>query len=190
MTPEPIFADCHTAFHASRSSGTRPLEDIKWIVLHDTEGGTAQGVAAYFAQKPNPKTGQPGGSAHLVVDELACYRTLANNEIPWAAPGANTNGFHIEQCGYAKWSAVIWGKHRKTLQRAAYKTAFHCHKFGIPPRFVAAAALKRGVKGVTTHAECTKAFGGDHTDPGPLWPRRLFMRYVNQYYNELAAGQA
>ena len=47
---------------------------------------------------------------------------------------------------------------------------------------------------VTTHAEVTKAskrldpahaWWYTHTDPGPLWPRRLFMRLVRQYHAAL-----
>ena len=182
---DPIQADCRVGFKASRHSGTRPADSIRWIVLHDTEGGTAWSVARFFADPREPNQGGPSGSAHLVVDDEACYRCLSNEQVPWAAPGANQKGFHIEQVGYAKWSLIVWKKHLKTLQRAAYKTAFHCHKFGIPPRFVAADALKQGFPGVTTHAECTKAFGGDHTDPGPLWPRTLFMGLVKNYYRQL-----
>jgi hypothetical protein len=150
--------------------------------MHDEENASAAAAAAWFA---NPHS---RGSAHLCVDDRECYRTLGNAQIPWGAPGANTFGFHIEQAGFARWSAAIWKTHVVTLRRAAYKTALHCHTFGIPPQFVDASGLRHGVKGITTHAECTKAFGGDHTDPGPFWPRRLFMSYVRRYYGELATS--
>jgi hypothetical protein len=121
------------------------------------------------------------------VDDASCYRTLDNDQVPWGAKGANYAGFHIEQCGYAKWSAVIWKKHMNTLRRAAYKTALHCHYFNIPVRWVPAAGLKAGTKGITTHAECSKAFGGDmHHDPGKGWPRVLFMGLVSYYHAKLA----
>jgi hypothetical protein len=174
-----IKADCLTTYHASRTSGARMLSDVRLIVLHDTEGGTAESVARYFA---SPKA---GGSTHLVVDNYDCYRTLRNEEVPWGAPGANQQGFHIEQCGYAKWSAPIWIRNTLTLRRAAYKTAYHCQLFDIPPIFRKAAGLKAGAAGITTHAECSKAFGGDHSDPGPFWPRRVFMQLVRGYYKEL-----
>jgi hypothetical protein len=72
------------------------------------------------------------------------------------------------------------------LQRAAYKAALHCEVFNITPAFRTAEELKRGMSGITTHAEVTKAFGpkGGHTDPGLFWPRRLFMRYVRDFYAE------
>lgn len=178
----PIAADCLTTFHATRSSGVRRTSEIRWIVMHDAEAKSAEGVARFFAS--------PGatGSAHLVVDDVACYRTLLNEAVPWGAPGANTHGFHIEQCGFARWSAVVWTSHLATLNRAAYKAAFHCVKFGIPVRFVDAAGLKAKRAGITTHAECTRAFGGNHTDPGLFWPRRLFMLRVAAYHRALVAA--
>ena len=175
----PVDALCDTTYTAAHNSGVRKPEDIRLVVLHSTEGGTAESVARYFT------TPQSGGSAHLVVDDLDCYRCLRNIDIPWGAPGANTAGFHIEQCGYARWTKAEWLEHDLTLRRAAYKAALHANHFGIPLQWLSAAGLKRGLRGVTTHADCSQAFGGDHTDPGPFWPRRYFMRLVNGYYGDL-----
>jgi N-acetylmuramoyl-L-alanine amidase len=187
-----VAAPCSRAFFpAFHNSGTRSLTDIFWIVLHDEEAPTARSSAEYFR---NPRS---GGSAHLCSDDQECYRCLANETIPWGASsafGANTHGFHIEQAGYAKWSAVVWRKHWRALNRAAYKTAVHCKLFGIPVRFVTAAHLP-GMQGITTHAEISKAsrrldpadaWTYSHTDPGPFWPRRLFMRRVGYYHSRLA----
>jgi N-acetylmuramoyl-L-alanine amidase len=176
----PISAPCSRRFRAVHTSGRRDPRRVRWIVLHDEEAKTAVAAAAWFA---NPES---QGSAHLCVDDAICFRTLDDADIAWGAPGANEDGFHIEQAGFARWSAVIWRQHRQTLQRAAYKTAMHCHAFGVPPRFVTAPALRNGNPGITTHAECSKAFGGDHTDPGRFWPRRQFMFLVRRYYDELA----
>lgn len=152
--------------------------------MHDAEAASARGVAQFFASRTAT------GSAHLVIDDASCYRCLLNEEIPWAAPGANTHGFHIEQCGFARWSMVVWRSHLATLNRAAYKTAYHCRLFGIPVRFVDAAGLRAKRAGITTHAECTRAFGGTHTDPGPFWPRRLFMMRVAVYHRALVQASA
>lgn len=181
ITSEPIATDCHSTYHAAHTSGTRPLREIDLIVVHSTEGGTARSVAMYFKGKDS------GGSAHLVVDDNSCYRCLSDAEIPWGAPGANYHGFHIEQCGYAKWTTVLWSNtHRKTLMRSAYKAAYHCRKYGIAVRFLSAANLKAGSRnGITTHNECSVAFGGNHHDPGTGWPRVLYMTMVRAYYTSL-----
>lgn len=175
----PLSANCNTDYTAFRKSGTRKVEDIKWIVLHDTEGGSAESVARFF---DSPKA---QGSAHLVVDDSECYRCLKDTEIAWGAPGANTKGFHIEQCGYAHWTEAQWMEHSDTIDRAAYKTAYHCLKFGIPTAWRSAADLKANKEGITSHLECSKAFGGNHTDPGPNWPRYYFMKRVRLYYESL-----
>jgi N-acetylmuramoyl-L-alanine amidase len=186
-----VAAPCNREFlPAAHSSGERLNTQVYWIVLHDEEAPTARSAAEYF------KSQQSGGSAHLCVDDAECYRCLSNAAIPWGATssfGANTHGFHIEQAGYARWSAIVWRKHWRTLDRAAYKTAVHCKVFNIPTQFVTASQLP-GTHGITTHAEVTKAsqrldaahaWWYSHTDPGPLWPRRWFMRRVRLHYASL-----
>lgn len=174
-----ITRECRTTYRAAHHSGTRDTKKIDWIVMHSTEGGTAESVARYFS------TPESGGSAHLVVDDQTCFRCLPNNVIAWGAPGANVNGFHIEQCGFAAWTAEEWAKHETMLHRAAYKAAIHAHLFNIPVRtFVTAEGLKAGHRGITTHAEVSRAFpndAGNHHDPGLNWPRYHFMNLVRQY---------
>jgi hypothetical protein len=181
LTTDPIKADCLTDYHAAHHSGTRPLGEITLVVLHSTEGGTAKSVAQYFTSPSS------GGSAHLVVDDNHCYRCLTNDQVPWAAPGANTNGFHIEMCGHASWTAAQWKQHLGTLKRAAYKTALHCRLFGIQPVFVNATGLERGREGITTHAEVSAAFPHDsaHHDPGVDWPRISFMQWASMFWKQL-----
>jgi hypothetical protein len=174
----PYSDNCNTAFHASKNSGKRPLSVIDLIVMHATQGGTARSNASYFSGA------KAQGSAQLVVDDYACYRCLADDEIPWGAPGANYHGLHIEQCAFTSWLKTMWSTtHRRTLFRAAYKAALHCKRYGIKTRFLTASNLKTGMRnGITTHAECTKAFGGTHTDPGTGWPRLFFMTTVKSFY--------
>lgn len=174
-------AACKRTFTAAHHSGPRGNAKVKWVVLHTTEGDTAAGAAAWFA---NPKS---AGSAHLVVDDDTCYRTLPNRMIPWAAPGANTNGIHIEMAGHARWTANEWRARVWTVKRAAYKTAAHCHEYGVPLRWVGKWGLRAGRKGVTTHKDCSDAFGGDHWDPGAGFPKTLFMGYARTYLNQMRA---
>ena len=174
----PCSREFYKAYHIGKDS-PRKLKEIIWIVLHDEEAATARAAATYF------KSSKSGGSAHLCVDDNECYRCLANEDIPWGAPGANTQGFHIEQAGFAKWSAVIWRSHLRTLKRAAYKSALHCKQFDIPVQFCLAADLKRNKPGITTHREVSKAFDGDHSDPGPFYPTTLFMYWCRRYRREL-----
>jgi hypothetical protein len=164
-------------FPADKTSGHRSLSEIRWVVIHDTESGanTAASVARYFHST------SAQGSAHLVIDDDSCYRSLENNQVPWAAPGANVKGFHIELCARARWTRQQWLDHSDMLARAAYKTALHCQRFGLPAQYRVASGLKLGLKGITTHAQCTKAFGGSHTDPGLSFPIDWFIDKVQDY---------
>lgn len=174
----PIHTPCNTTYEpAAHSSGTRPLSAVRLIVLHDTEGGSASSIAHYF-QSP-----ASGGSAHLVIDDAGCYRCLKNDQIPWGAPGANDDGFHIEQCGYAHWTREQWLSHGVMLERVAYKAAVHCKLFHIPAKFVDHYGILAGHRGITTHAEVTKAFPkiGNHTDPGPNYPIHHEIDLIHGY---------
>lgn len=178
----PIKQSCDGSYRAVRTSGTRDPKTIKWIVVHDTEGGSAKGVALMFAAE------SAVASTHLVVDELECYRMLEDNDIPWGAPGANTYGYHIEHVGWARWPREEWLAHETTLRRGAFKAAIRCVRYGIPVRWVGKWGLKLGRKGLTTHADCSAAFKpGGHTDPGVSFPKDIYLAYVKEYVAELQA---
>ena len=182
LRPEqPIKASCLRDFTAIRTSGTRSLSVIRWIVIHSTEGSSARSSAQWFT---NPET---QGSAHLLVDDLECYRTLNNDIIPWGAPGANTMGWHLELSGKAAFSQSQWLDRKKTLRRGAFKAARHAKQFGIPIKMLSAAEIKQGKKGFVTHALCTQAFNtpGGHSDPGPNFPRDTFMQMTAEFAAEL-----
>lgn len=181
----PISAACSRKYTAVHNSGSRPLSAIKWIVLHSTEGPTAESAASWFA---NPAS---EGSAHLVVDNDACFRCMANDDVPWAAPGANENGLHIEQAGYAAWTRTDWRANDLTLRRAAYKAAQHAKMFNIPLRWVGPVGLRLGRKGLTTHRDISYAWpvqaraAGFHTDPGENYPKDIFLAYATQYLAQM-----
>lgn len=173
---------CLTKYKAVHSSGARTSALVRYIVLHSTEGDTAQGAAEWFTNEAS------GGSANLVVDDKVCYRTLDDLRIPWAAPPLNTAGFHIEQAGYAKWTRAQWMAHAVTIDRAAYKASLRCQRFKIPPVLLDVARLKADFAkhtptgGVVTHATISAAFhDSTHTDPGAGYPMDQFLRRLSFY---------
>jgi N-acetylmuramoyl-L-alanine amidase len=177
---QPIGASCRRRFTAVHNQGTRPLSRITHIVLHSTEGGTAAGAATWFA---NPAS---RGSAHLCVDDHECFRTLDDARIPKGAPGVNTDGFHIEHAGFARWRRQKWMSHEQTLRRGAFKAAFHAVKFGVPLRLLTANDLRHGRSGFVTHATVSQAFTpGGHTDPGRGFPLDHYMRLVKEFVREI-----
>jgi hypothetical protein len=179
--PQAFEALCLRDFKAFRTQGTRAASQIRLIIIHSTEGHSARSSANWFA---NPRS---EGSAHILVDDNECYRTLDDTVIPWGAPGANTRGFHIEHSGFAKWDRAKWMSHEQTLRRGAFKSAFHAIKFGIPIRLLNADDLKRGRSGFATRATVTKFHPskGRHTDPGPGFPLDFYMELVKEFAAEI-----
>lgn len=177
---------CLPEYRASRHSGKRKLNELRFVVLHSTEQSvsdvadplSALPVARYFASRAAK------GSAHLVVGDIDCYRVLRDDYVPWAAPPLNRSGYHVEIVGRAEWTRDEWYLHAQALERAARAVAVVCRTYGIPTRFLGPAELKRlgphpdvGHGGVTTHAAVSRAFGqSDHSDPGPRFPISFFMR--------------
>jgi hypothetical protein len=144
---------------------------IDLIVIHDMQmaetGSSAEICANYFAG-PNA----PQASAHYCVDadsEVQCVRDM---DVAWHAPGANHQGIGIEQPGWANFQTNEWldAYGHAMLQRVAALTRSLCDGYGVPIVFLRAADLAAGKRGITTHFECSQAFGGDHWDPGPGYP--------------------
>lgn len=184
---DPLGHECRSGFPAYHHEGERSQTKIRYIVLHSTEGGTAQSVARYFMQP------QSGGSANIVVDDYACYRSLADTIVPWGAPPLNTFGFHIEQCGFAAWPRWRWLLHRNTIRRAAYKAAQRVKWYGIPIHVPTVDELRKEYDasmqdgrppygGIVTHRLVDEAFHqSSHTDPGSGYPLDVFLTYLRRY---------
>lgn len=147
--------------------------DTRWVVLHTIEGPeaptSAEGCANYFA---NP--GNRTASTQFCVDTDSTVRCAELDKVVAGAVGANHKGIHIEQAGVAAQSPAEWRdtySMRMVLGQTAPLVAALCVLFDIPVQFVKADGLRAGVRGVTTHAECWKAFGGDYrSDPGEHYP--------------------
>lgn len=182
MSPSGSLATPCTVRRARHDSGPRRPSWIRHVVIHSTEGGTAKSVAAFFATTAQAST-------QLVVDDRDCYRCVPDLVIPWGAPGVNRSGLHIEHCGFARWPRAEWLLHRPMLERSAYRAARWCWTFRIPRRWLTLAELKSGRSGFCTHLDASRAFppNAGHHDPGPGFPRDLYLELVAGYYRELAA---
>ena len=176
---QPIEAACSRRYTAVRQSGKRSLSQIGLIVIHCTESNNARSSAQWFENT------RAQGSAHLVLDDIECFRTLDNDVIPWGAKGANTRGFHIEIAGFARWNTNEWMRHSGALRRAASKAALHAKKFDIPIRWLSPAQARAGQKGFVTHVICSEAFGGDHHDPGRNFPKDQLLAWTKEYAEKL-----
>lgn len=183
-------APCKQGPRASKDSGPRTASQIKWVVLHSAEASddagpdtTAEGVANWFARP------EATASTQLAVDRDSCVRMLPDLIIPWGASGANTNGLHVEICGRAGWTRGQWLSRHTMLDRAAAKVAVWCHVYSIPVAYRGAVALRLGRRGITTHKDVNAAFHkGTHWDPGPNFPRDVFLQLVNAHLHTLTSA--
>jgi len=167
---------------AKNDSGPRKASSIRLVVIHSAEGSSAAGVASFFA-------GSAQASTQLAADDKECYRMLPDLVIPWGAPGANSDGLHIEICGFAKWDRAQWRGHEPMLRRSAFKVAKWCWLYGISARWLSDKQLANGsARGLTTHVQVAKVFKkSNHWDPGPGFPKDLFLVWVEDYLAEIKA---
>src|SRR6266508_1878210 len=89
---------------------------IKLIVLHSTEGPTAEGGAITLSSSSDV-------SAHLCVGEGVTYRIVPEWLGSCTVQEPNDWTLNIEQVGFAAWSRKKWLQHLNTIKRAAFWTA-------------------------------------------------------------------
>lgn len=165
------------ARHYTRTSGRQ----IDYVVIHDMEtpedSRRAENVAAWFAGPTSPKA-----SPHYNCDDDSTVQSVRDQDIAYHAPGVNHNGIGIENAGRAKQTRAEWldkYSHKMLREQTAPLTRWLCVRYGIPIRFVDAAGLRRGERGITTHLEVSRAFKrSSHWDPGYNFPMDVFLGWV------------
>lgn len=165
----------------TKSSGRRA---VRIIVIHSMEapekGETAENVARYFA------TTDTKASAHICVDSNSIVQSVLDNDVAYAAPGANHDGVQVELSGYARqargeWLDLPFGV--PMLNRAADATAQYCLKYDIPVRHLQDIQLKAGLKGIVGHDQVTRVYKkSTHTDPGSGFPWDYFIACVKAFH--------
>ena len=147
---------------------------VDWIVIHSMEvqkrSGVAKNVAAWFAGDSAPKA-----SAHYCVDNEQIYQCVKETDIAWHAPGANQKGIGVELAGQA---SDTWDDQyaNDVISNGIKLVSDLADRWNIPKVVVLDLDLAKGVRGITTHAEVSKAFKlGNHWDPGPNFPLQDFV---------------
>ncbi len=165
--------------HAHPSNyGRRVRPRTQFITLHCTDGHEGPqkdgDVAAMFAgilAKPR--------SCTYVVDTDSVTECVPPNLTAWhCGHTGNARSEGIELCGRANQTREQWfdALSLPMLNIAARLVAERCKVHSIPIRFVDSELLREGLRGITTHAEVSRAWGESrHTDPGPNFPMQEFI---------------
>jgi hypothetical protein len=160
------------------TSGRDSAIDV--IVIHTMEMAerptSAEDCAHFFATTTNE------ASAHYCVDQDSVVQCVRDSDVAWHAPGANHNGIGIEHAGFAKQTHDEWVGDKASLgllETSAALVAVKCKRYGIPVKWLWVADLKAGRRGITSHANVSKAFGlSTHWDPGPAFPVGRYLQMV------------
>ena len=152
---------------------------IDVVVMHTMEiaerKDAAEICARWFAS-PVSKV-----SAHYCVDADTVVQCVREKDIAWHARGGNTSSIDVELAGFARQRREDWADAYSSavLGRAATLVADACRRRAIPVRWIVAADLAAGSRGITGHSEVSKAHRkSDHWDPGPGFPIERFLGLV------------
>jgi N-acetyl-anhydromuramyl-L-alanine amidase AmpD len=159
--------------NANRSYPT----DIKWIVIHTTEGSEGSESAENGALYDQRRT--DGTSAHFYVDSNSIVQCVKTADISHTARvTGNRHGIHIEICGRAGQSDNQWNDDVSvaTLRQVALLCRTLLNKYSIPIVKLTTSQVASKRVGFCGHNNISDAFGeSDHWDPGPNFPwSRLF----------------
>lgn len=155
---------------------------IRLIVIHTMEApekpGTALSVAHWFAGPSAPQA-----SAHYCLDATDEVQCVHEQDVAWAAPGANNDGIHIEHAGFASQTAIDWADDYSVglLERSARLCAHLCNRFELPAVKLDPEGVLAGLPGICGHVDVTKAYRkSTHTDPGKGFPWATYLGLVSE----------
>lgn len=175
------------------TKATAPRQ-VDWLVMHAAQDAETLGAADSLMRQcaegikirmPDGSIGESRASWHKAFDAKSVTQSVLLEDIAWHASGANRKGIGYEICGDARQTPEEWMDPFSimALELAAWQGSIDCGLFQIPAVFVDAEGLKAGLRGVTTHAEVSKAFpGDDHWDPGPFFPMEHFLSRITWWY--------
>ncbi|HET7230945.1 MAG TPA: N-acetylmuramoyl-L-alanine amidase [Longimicrobium sp.] len=163
---------------------------VRLVVIHDMEfprtASAAEVIAKDFATTSEVK------SAHVCVDTDSIVQCVLDNDVAFAAPGANSDGIQIELAGFAKLTRKEWLSPEGVLvlNMGANAAAQYCLKYDIPVKHLTNKELAdKKNRGLIGHVQATQVFGpkGGHTDPGPGFPWDFFLERVQKHLEARAA---
>jgi hypothetical protein len=165
-------------FEARGHIETHGQQHPQFGVWHSTESHDAAGTRDLEGIVNFWKGQGEGLGAHIIIDKDGNSAFCANpTRTTWAVAHHNTGGVHIELVGFAKFAPKAWFLRRKQLDKLARWMAWLNLEYGIP--------LRLSVNhGWSRHMDQSKAYGGDHWDPGHSFPRQYVLQKAQGYRAE------
>jgi len=149
------------AYSGNYSTASRGVGDIKYIIIHDTEGSYS-GTLSWF------KDPQAQVSAHYVLRSRDGHvaQMVDEKNIAWHVKCFNTSSVGIEHEGYAA-KPETWYTEAMYAESAKL-TAYLADKYNIKKTHTTSTIMGHGEA-----PDCS-----DHTDPGPGWNWSHYMDLV------------
>lgn len=164
---------------------TRGSIDVRVVIIHDTEGNDAPGIAdidgliSFFG-----RTAFTGVNWMVDADgnKAAYLETPSGGHVAPVkfnhAPPAHNWGVGIEMIGKASFTRAKWWTRPKQLMAVARILAYHAEHDGVP--LVHDPTCQHGI---CTHADVSRAFRqSDHTDPGAGFPLGFVIKLARTYH--------
>lgn len=187
--PGMVLKTMRAKFYRGHREGSRP----ELIVIHTAESheipDAAENTGTWFQNTPKAL------SSHYGIDADGVVQYANESDTTWHTGGALVNGgkgppwtndqsIGLELAGTAKQTPDQWADDfsMRTLANAAALAAELCVRYNIPIKYVDAAGLKRGERGLTGHVDANEAAGlKGHWDPGPNFPWPEFIAMVQHF---------
>lgn len=154
--------------------------NIRLQILHTMQApekpNTAEAVANWWHGATSPKT-----SAHYCYDSDSEVQCVRDQDVAYAAPGANHDGLHHELSGYAQQSMAEWKDpfSLAMLARCARRVSDRCDLYGHPKTWLSDREVEVGREGITHHAVVSRVYKrSSHWDVGPNFPVDFFIDLV------------
>ncbi len=149
------------AYAGNYTTSDRGVGDIKYIIIHDTEGSYS-GTISWF------KNSSANVSAHYLLRSSDGHiaQMVDEKDIAWHVKCFNTNAIGIEHEGYAA-KPDVWYTEAMYAESAKL-TAYLADKYNI--------AKTHSPSTIMAHGEAPDC--SDHIDPGPGWKWDHYMDLV------------
>lgn len=157
--------------------------DVRLVVIHAMQFRESPLTAEIIAKDFQTRSASQKGSSHLCIDNNSIIQCVLDNDVAFAAPGANHDGIQIELAGFAEQTREQWLDEYglEMLALAADASAQYCLKYGIPPKHLNDLELRNGARGLVGHDQVTRVYHrSDHTDPGKGFPWDWFVAKVQK----------